>query len=103
MPAPTRIVDLLTDALLDEGLPSDVLGHLEPGEVRLAKTASKHVLGVMNQMAFEIEWAIDQAGGLGNIAIADLNRHLRRSLHTKDGAYRVVPLELVHERLQRSQ
>jgi len=55
----------------------------------------------MNQMAFEIGWHVDQAGGLENIEIDELNSHLRRSLHTKDGDYR-VPLELVHERLQAS-
>jgi hypothetical protein len=95
-----RIVDLLTGALLNEGLPSDALGRLEPSEVQIAKTASKHVLGVMNHMAFEIGWAVDQAAAYGTSNIDQLNRHLRRSLHTKDGEYR-VPLELVHERLER--
>jgi hypothetical protein len=56
----------------------------------------------MNQMAFEIEWAADQVVFLWHVDIGDLNRHLHRSLHTKDGQYR-VPLELVHERLERSQ
>lgn len=97
-PFEQRIVDLLAGALLEEGLPSDALGRLEPSEVRLAKTASRHVLGVMNQMALEIGWHVDQAGGLGNIEVDELNSHLRRSLHTKDGDYQ-VPLELVHERL----
>lgn len=99
-PFERRIVDLLTAALLEEGLPSDALGRLQ--EVQLAKTVSKHVLGVMNQMAFEIEWAVDHAGGLFNANSDDLNHHLRRSLHTKDGDYQ-RPLDLVHERLQRSQ
>jgi hypothetical protein len=94
-----RIADLLAAALLDEGLPTDALGHLAPDEVQIAKTASKHVLGVMNQMAFEIGWAVDQAGGLWNVDLDDLNRHLRRSLHTKDREYR-VPLQLVHDRLR---
>lgn len=98
-PFERRIVDLLVGALLEEGLPIGALGGLEPGEVRLAKTASRHVLGVMNQMAFEIGWHIDQAGGLGNVDIDELNRHLRGSLHTKDGDYR-IPLELVQQRLQ---
>jgi len=98
-PFERRVVDLITVALLDEGLPIDALGRLEPSEVRLAKTASRHVLGVMNQMAFEIGWHVDQAGGLWNVDVDDLNRHLRRSLHTKDGDYR-IPLELAHERLQ---
>ncbi len=97
-PFERRIVDLLAGALLEEGLPTDALGRLEPSEVRLAKTASRHVLGVMNQMALEIGWHTDQAGGLWNIDVDELNSHLRRSLHTKDGDYR-LPLELVHERL----
>jgi Domain of unknown function (DUF6933) len=98
-PFESRIAETLAASLLDERLPTDVLGRLEPDEVQLAKTASKHVLGVMNQMAFEIGWAVDQAGGLWNVDIGDLNRHLHRSLHTKDGQYR-APLELVDERLR---
>lgn len=98
-PFESRVVDLLPGALHEEGLPIDALGRLEPSEVRIAKTASRHVLGVMNQMAFEIGWHIDQAGGLWNVEVDELNSHLRRSLHTKNGDYR-IPLELVHERLQ---
>ena len=98
-PFEPRIAGLLTDALLEERLPIDALGSLDPDEVRLAKTASRHVLGVINRMALEIGWHTDQAGGLWNVDVNELNRHLRRSLHTKDGDYR-VPLELVHERLQ---
>lgn len=98
-PFERRIAELLAAALLDDGLPSDALGRLAPDDVQLAKTASKHVLGVMNQMAFEIEWVVDQAGGLWNVDIGGLNRHLHRSLHTKNGEYR-VPLELVHKRLR---
>jgi hypothetical protein len=64
LPIDRRIVDLITAALLEEGLPIDARGRLEPAEVRLAKTASRHVLGVMNQIAFEIGWHTDQAGGL---------------------------------------
>jgi hypothetical protein len=101
-PFERRIVGLLAGALLEEGLPIDALGRLEPSEVRLAKTASKHVLGVMNQMAFEIGWHVDQVGGLWNVEVGELSSHLRRSLHTKDGDYR-VPLDLVHERLDRGQ
>ena len=101
-PFERRIAHLLAAALRDEGLPTDALGRLEPDEVQLAKTASKQVLGVMNQMAFEIGWGVDQAGGLWNVDVDDLNRHLRRGLHTKDGHYR-VPLELVHERLKHNQ
>jgi len=83
-------------------LPIDALGRLDPSDVRVAKTASRHVLGVMNQMASEIGWHVDQAGGLGNIETDELNSHLRRGLHTKDGDYQ-VPLDLVHDRLEASQ
>jgi hypothetical protein len=78
-PFERRIVDLLTAALLDEGLPIDALGRLEPSEVRIAKTASRHVLGVMNQIAFEIGWHTDQAGGLWNVDVDELNHHLRHA------------------------
>jgi hypothetical protein len=33
------------------------------------------------------------------VDVDELNPHLRRGLHTKNGDYR-IPLELVHERLQ---
>jgi uncharacterized protein DUF6933 len=85
--------------VLEEGLPIDALGRLEPNELRIAKTASRHILGVMNQMALEIGWHADQAGGLWNIDSDELNRHLRRNLHNKGGDYQ-LPLELVRERLQ---
>ena len=53
----------------------------------------------MNQITLEIGWHADQAGGLWNIDVDELNRHLRRSLHTKSGDYR-LPFKLVRERLQ---
>jgi hypothetical protein len=92
-PLGRRIVELLTRALLEEGVPSDALGRLEPNEVTLTKTASRHVLGVMNQMALEIGWQVEHVDGLWNIDIGELNRRLRRSLHRKVGDYR-VPLEV---------
>ncbi len=97
-PVGRRIVGLVEGALLEEGLPVDALGSLDPDDVRLAKTASRHVLGVMNEMALRCRWQIDQAGGLPNIKTAELNHQLRRGLHTKGGEYR-VPLELVLARL----
>ena len=53
----------------------------------------------MNQVALDIGWHVGQAGGLCNVEVDELNRHLRRSLHTKNGDYR-IPLELVHKRLR---
>lgn len=100
-PIEGRIVSLLEAALLEEGLPVDALGRFDAHDVRLAKTASRHVLGVMNEMAFECGWGIDQIGGLWNIKTDELNHRLRRGLHTKHGQYR-QPLELVLEQLTQS-
>lgn len=66
-PIGPRIVDLLIAALLEEQLPVDALGRLAPDHVRFAKTASRQVLGVMNEMTVECGWHVDQAGGLWNI------------------------------------
>jgi hypothetical protein len=88
-PAANRVFQNLDGVCAPHGLPIDAIGRLDASEVRFAKTASRHVLGVMNQMAFEIGWHVEQAGGLGNIEIDELNSHLRRSLHTKDGDYQV--------------
>jgi hypothetical protein len=33
---------------------------------------SKHVLGVMNQMAFEIDWAVDHAGGVSGTSMSTI-------------------------------
>jgi hypothetical protein len=93
-----RIVGVVQGALLEEGLPVDVLGSLDAGGVAIAKTASRHVLGVMNEMAFECGWHVDEAGGLDSVNSDELNHRLRRGLHTKHGQYR-QPLALVLERL----
>ncbi|HEY5057941.1 MAG TPA: hypothetical protein VII51_02890 [Gaiellaceae bacterium] len=98
-PIGRQVVRVVEDALLEEGLPVDAFGQLDPDDVQLEKTASRHVLGVMNEIAFECGWQIDRAGGLWNVKVDDLNHHIRRSLHTKDGDYQ-VPLELVLKRLE---
>ena len=97
-PIGRRIVGLLEGALLEEGMPIDTLGRLDPDDVRLAKTASRNVLGVMNEMAFECSLMIEHGGGLGSVKLDELNASLRRGLHTKNGEYE-RPLELVLARL----
>lgn len=83
----------------EEQLPVDALGRLVPDDVRLAKSASRQVLGVMNEMAFECGWHVDQAGGLWNInAGAHSIATCAGACTPKTGQYG-VPLELVHERL----
>jgi hypothetical protein len=80
-------------ALLEEGLPPDLLGRLDAREVVLAKTASRRVLGVMNEMAFTCAWRTEEVGGLGNLDVDELNHWLRRRLHSSGGDYH-EPLEL---------
>lgn len=84
-------------ALADERLPTDVLGPLEADNVRIARTASRSILGFMNDSAIACRYSIERAGGLQHTDLDDLNRFLRRQLHNRDG-YR-QPLDLVLDRL----
>lgn len=80
-----------------EELPFDAFGVLNPNEFVLGKTASRSVLGFMNDMAFHLRYQIADAGGIeycdGNV----LNHRLRRTLHNRGGY--VYPLDLVAGRL----
>jgi hypothetical protein len=80
-----------------ESLPADTFSELEPGSVRLAKTASRSTLGFMDEMAFELRYLVADADGLGRCDIDVLNHGLRRALCNR-GEY-VRPIELVARRL----
>ena len=54
---------LVVDALTSEGLAGTALGPTDPSDVRVAKTASRSVLGHMNEMTFEAQHLIGHAGG----------------------------------------
>lgn len=56
-------VGLIRHELGKEDLPPDTLGELDPDSVRLATTASRSVLGYMNEIARYCEYAIDRCGG----------------------------------------
>ena len=92
------VVHRIRAALADEGLPRDAHGVLDPDAVRVARTASRQVLGFMNDSAQTSRWIIDEAGGLEHADVQDLNRFLRRTLHDRGGYHQ--PLELVAERLR---
>ncbi len=92
------VVDLVQTALGQEQFPADALGALDPDAPRLARTASRSVLGYMNDMAPTSRLLVDRAGGLQHADLDDLNRSLRRTLHNRDGYHQ--PLELVAERLR---
>lgn len=74
-------------ALLDEALPPKALGSLDHSVLRLSRTASRRILGVMNDDATTCRYAITTEGGLDQTDVLELNRRLRRNLHSVDGGY----------------
>lgn len=86
------IVARIQAALAEESLPSDLLGPLDADAVRIASTASRSILGFMNETALVCRYAVKDAGGLEHADVAALSRFLRRQLHNVDG-YR-QPLDL---------
>lgn len=90
------LTDVVRRELGAEGLPGNALGDLS-APVELAKTASRQMLGFMNEMARFAEYAIADAGGLVRCDVEELNREQRRMLHNRDGDY-VRPIELVRLR-----
>jgi hypothetical protein len=88
---------LVVDALASEDLAGSTLGPTDPSGLRVAKTASRSVLGHMNEMTFEAQHVIAYDGGLQRADTDAVNRRLRRGLHGRDGEY-VVPLELAAAR-----
>lgn len=97
LPFGQYVVDTIRAALVDEGLPLDVFGPLAPAEIRLAKTASRHVLGNMKEIAFQVEWTLAHHGGLGVYDPDVLTKELQRSMRRIGDQY-VDPIDVVHER-----
>lgn len=77
-------------ALAAESLPANALGRLDPNDVRIAKTASRTVLGCMNDMAWGIENSVIADGGLVSADITGLNHQLRRFINSPSGYQRPV-------------
>jgi hypothetical protein len=65
-----------------EGFGLEVINRVtqEYKEIGFAKTASKKVLGAMNQLAFEYEVFIEEKEGLENIKILEMNRDINRTI-----------------------
>jgi len=96
------LVDAIVVALDAEGLPHDVLGDLDGPNAQIAKTASRRVLGVMNDVSLHIDYSLDRYGSVLGIDVITLNRWLQRTLHTqRHGRDYATPLELVAERARR--
>lgn len=93
------VTGLIVDALASEGLPIDLLGCVDPEEVEVARTASRSLLGHMNDMAYMCQAEVEFAGGVAATDVSGVNRRLRRGLHNRGGY--VVPLELAATRATR--
>ncbi len=83
-------------ALTGEGMAADCLGRLDPAQVRVARTASRSVLGVMNDMASMSQRIAEQAGGITSLDVEDLNAFLRRTPYKRDGYFR--PIDAARQR-----
>jgi hypothetical protein len=90
-PFGTFVAAAVEAELQDEKLPPETFGPLVYAQ--LARTASRQVLGFMNEMAFQIGWQAERAGGLDRCDPRAINRRLRRTLYSKDGY--AEPLDLV--------
>jgi uncharacterized protein DUF6933 len=66
--------------------------------VLVAKTASRVILGCMNDMAFMCEHGAVRAGGLASLDADDLNHRLRRNILAARGYQR--PIELTARRAE---
>jgi len=98
LPIGAYVVGLVEEHLRSEGLAADTLGRLDPEDVHLAKTASRSILGVLNDAAVHARYRIEAMGGIDQAEVVFLNRFLRRALHNRGGEY-VTPLDLVAQRL----
>ena len=96
-PIGAYLVNAIEAELHAETLPSDTFAQIDPERVRLAKTASRSILGFMNEMAAHLRYQVAAAGGLSHCNINALNHQLRRTLHNRGGY--VHPIELVAQQL----
>lgn len=86
----------IAEALGDVGLSPATLGRLDPADVVVAPTDDRSMLGHLNQMKSEIEYAIDAAGGADLVESAALHRWLLETPRSRGGAY-VFPADLIRE------
>src|SRR2546428_7360419 len=63
------IVEAIEAELRAERLPADTFAQLGPDHLRIAKTVSRSTLGYMKELAFELEWNIANAVGVGRTEI----------------------------------
>lgn len=91
-----HVAGTVATSLAGEELAPDCLGPLDPAQVRVARTASRSVLGVMNDMASMSRRIAEHAGGISNVDVEDLNAFLRRTPYNRDGYFR--PIDAARQR-----
>ena len=102
LPLSPLVVGIIQRELRSEGLPPDTFGELDSDAAKLAKTASRTVLGYMNELRRSCEYRIAKSGGLGRCDIERLNRDLRRELHlSRQPPGYFVPIDLARSRSSR--
>jgi len=92
-PLGTYVVGVIEEALRSERLPADALGSLEPDALQVLRTASRSVLGFMNDMAVHIDYANASAGGLSHCDPDAISRQFRRTPSNRGGY--LYPIDLV--------
>jgi hypothetical protein len=84
-PPGPAVVTAIESALAREQLAAGTFGVLDPAAVVLAATASRRVLGYLNETAHACRHGVELAGGLDHVDVDELNRRLCRLLHNRDG------------------
>lgn len=82
---PRLVAGSVERELASEGLPSDTLGQLRSGELLLARTADRSVLGCMGDIAQACEHQVALHGGLERVDVRALNRLLHRNINSARG------------------
>ena len=84
------VAGIIATGLAGGGLPSDRLGPLDPTTIQVARTASRSVLGFMNDMAASAEHLTARAGGLRHVDVDELNAFLRSTPYNRGGYIRPI-------------
>ena len=65
-----------------EGFGLEVINRImrEYQDIGFAKTTSRHILGAMNQIAFEYKVLIEMKEGLENVKVLEMNRDINRTI-----------------------
>jgi hypothetical protein len=91
-PPGPAVVAAIETALAREHLAAGAFGELDPAAVVIAATASRRVLGYMNEIAHACRCGVELAGGLEHVDVDELNRGLSRLLHNRGGYHTALDL-----------